>query len=93
MARSDGLLEAWRSAGMRNITLDRLTISMDFACFADFWTPMQGKDGPFAQYFSTLAAEGKTALETRVQREYLHGGPDGPRSYTSAAWAVKGTVP
>jgi SAM-dependent methyltransferase len=93
MARSDGLLESWHGAGMRNVTLDRLAISMDFACFADFWTPMQGKDGPYAQYFSTLGAERKTALERGVQREYLHGAPDGPRSYTSPAWAVKGTVP
>ena len=93
MARRDGLFEAWKRAGLRNIGLERLTISMDFTSFADFFTPFEGKDGPYAQYFASLGPEHKAELKSKVQEVYLDGRTDGPRSYPSAAWAIKGTVP
>lgn len=92
MARSDGLIGAWRDAGLTNVALDRLTISMDYSSFADFWTPIEGRDGPYAQYFGALGAEHKTKLRSMVEAVYLDGDPDGPRSYAATAWAVKGTV-
>jgi len=30
---------------------------MDFASFADFWTPIEGKEGPVAEYVGTLGAD------------------------------------
>jgi SAM-dependent methyltransferase len=93
MARSEGLLNGWRNAGLEDVVLDRLTIAMDFASFADFWAPFEGRDGPYAQYFSTLDAQNQAKLRSMVEAVYRNGQPDGPRSYPAAAWAVKGTVP
>jgi ubiquinone/menaquinone biosynthesis C-methylase UbiE len=93
MARADGLVDAWRDAGLQDVVLDALTISMDFASFLDFWTPFEGQDGPYAQYFGTLQAAQKEKLRKMVEAVYLNGDPDGPRSYPAKAWAVKGAVP
>jgi SAM-dependent methyltransferase len=93
MSRAEGLVKAWRDAGMVEVVQDSLTIRMDFASFADFWTPFEGQDGPYAEYLGTLSAEGKARFRGMVEAAYVDGEPDGPRSYAATAWAVKGKVP
>ena len=44
----------WHDAGLTDIVQDMLTIRMDFASFADFWAPLEGKEGPVAEYVGTL---------------------------------------
>jgi len=66
---------------------------MDFQSFADFWAPCEGKDGPEAEYVSTLHADDRARLREAVKQAYLDGEPDGARSYAATAWVVKGTVP
>jgi hypothetical protein len=66
---------------------------MDFACFADFWAPLDGKDGPLADYVSSLSADVRLRVRHAVELAYLDGEADGPRSYAATAWVVKGTVP
>jgi SAM-dependent methyltransferase len=88
-----GLANAWRAAGLTNVAQDMITIRMDFASFADFWKPVEGRDGPFAEYASTLAPEAKVRLREALQKAYLDGAADGERSYAATAWVVKGTVP
>jgi len=88
-----GLPQAWHAAGLRDVVQDTLTMRMEFKSFADFWTPYEGKDGPIAEYIGTLAAPAKAKLREAIERAYLDGERDGPRSYTATAWAVKGTVP
>ena len=58
-----------------------------------YWAPNEGKDGPIAEYVSTLEDEMRTTLREKVRRAYLDGGEDGPRSYAATAWVVKGTAP
>ena len=70
-----------------------LTIRMDFASFADFWAPAEGKDGPVAEYVGTLDVEAKTKLRNMVELAYLDGEADGSRSYAATAWVVKGKAP
>ncbi len=88
-----GLAQAWHAAGLVNVAQDMLTIRMDFSSFADFWKPVEGRDGPFAEYASTLASDAKARLREALQRAYLDGAADGERSYAATAWVVKGTVP
>jgi ubiquinone/menaquinone biosynthesis C-methylase UbiE len=57
MSRPGDLARAWRNAGLTDVVQDMLTIRMDFASFADFWAPAEGKDGPVAEYVSTLDTE------------------------------------
>jgi SAM-dependent methyltransferase len=91
--RWGGMAKAWRDAGLLDVEQDSLMIRMKFASFADFWTSLDGKDGPYAEYLVTLSAKEKAKLRDAVEAAYLDGDPDGPRSYAATAWAVKGKVP
>jgi SAM-dependent methyltransferase len=93
MTRPGDLARAWREAGFHDVIDDMITIRMDFASFEDFWTPMEGKDGPFAEYVSTLSIEGRSKLRGAVRLAYIDGDIDGARSYAATAWVVKGRVP
>lgn len=93
MTRPGELAEAWRAGGLIGVRDTMLTIRMDFASFDDYWAPYEGKDGPGAQYMTTLNTVQKERLRDVVRAAYLDGERDGPRSYAATAWAVKGTVP
>ena len=93
MQRPGELARAWHEAGLQDVVQDMLTIRMDFASFADFWAPVEGKDGPVAAYVRTLDPEARTNLRGMVELAYLNGGVDGARSYAATAWVVKGKVP
>jgi SAM-dependent methyltransferase len=93
MSRKDGLARAWHDAGLADIEVDSLTIRMDYGSFLDFWSSVDGEDGPVAEYIGTLGAETKRTLRRLIEAAYLDGEPDGPRSYAATAWAVKGRVP
>jgi SAM-dependent methyltransferase len=93
MTRPGDLTRAWRDAGFDDVVDGAITIRMDFAGFEDFWSPFEGKDGPYAEYVGSLSAEEKAKLRDAVRLAYIDGEPDGPRSYASTAWVVKGRVP
>jgi hypothetical protein len=93
MTRPGELEAAWIKAGFQNVTATQLSIRMEYASFADYWSPYLGRDGPGAEYVSTLNEDETARLERAVCEAYLDGEPDGPRSYAALAWAVKGTVP
>lgn len=93
MTRPGDLARAWHEAGLTDVVHGMLTTRMDFASFADFWAPAEGKDGPVADYVGTLGAEARERLRDRVKLAYLDGEGDGPRSYAATAWVVKGKVP
>jgi ubiquinone/menaquinone biosynthesis C-methylase UbiE len=93
MSRPGELARAWRDAGLVDVVQDMVTIRMDYASFADFWAPAEGKDGPIAQYVGALAHDARVKLRDAVKLAYLDGEDDGPRSYAATAWVVKGKVP
>jgi SAM-dependent methyltransferase len=93
MTRPGQLESAWRQAGLSDVVATELATRMDFASFDDYWTPYTGKDGPIAEYVSTLDSEAVIRLRDAVRSAYLDGEADGVRSYVAVAWAVKGVVP
>ena len=93
MSLPGDLKRVWREAGLTDVVQDMVTIRMDFASFSDFWTPMEGREGPVAEYVGSLGLVAKARLREAVQRAYLDGERNGPRSYAATAWVVKGTVP
>lgn len=93
LTRPGELGRAWRAAGFVNVAESTLSIRMEFESFADYWGPYSGKDGPNAEYVATLNDVDRTVLRDALQRAYLDGEQDGPRSYAAVAWAVKGVVP
>jgi SAM-dependent methyltransferase len=93
LTRPGDLERTWRNAGLVDIVQDTVSIRMDFASFADFWAPLDGKDGPLADYVGSLSADMRLRVRDAVELAYLDGEADGPRSYAATAWVVKGTVP
>jgi hypothetical protein len=93
MSRPGDLGRVWHGAGLSDVVQDMRTIRMDFSSFADFWTPMEGKEGPVAEYVGTLSTDAKARLRDVVRLAYLDGEGDGPRSYAATAWVVKGRIP
>ncbi len=93
LSRPGELAEAWQEAGLHDVTQAMATIRMDFSCFADNWAPNEGREGPIADYVGTLSSEMKARVRGAVERAFLDGEPDGPRSYPATAWMVRGTVP
>ncbi len=93
MSRPGDLERAWHNAGLIDVVQDMITIRMAFASFSDFWAPIDGRDGPLADYVSGLSGEMKAKVRDAVELAYLDGEADGPRSYAATAWVVKGNVP
>ena len=93
MSRPGDLARSWQDGGLTDVVQDMRTIRMDFACFADFWAPAEGKEGPVADYVGGLGLEAKARLREMVRLAYLDGEGDGPRSYAATAWVVRGTAP
>jgi SAM-dependent methyltransferase len=93
LAQSAGLLDLWQAAGLGDIELGSLTIRMDYGNFDDYWDPLLTGQGPVGVYVQGLDPELRARLKERVHIAYLSGAPDGPRSMTATAWAVRGRVP
>lgn len=92
LTRPGELGAAWRDAGLTQVSEGVLHIRMEFACFADYWAPYLGNEGPVAEYVRGLDPAQREAVETAVRAAYLDGEADGPRSFAALAWAVKGVV-
>jgi ubiquinone/menaquinone biosynthesis C-methylase UbiE len=80
-------------AGFADVTETTLAIRMEFANFDDYWIPMLTGQGTNAPFMDSLSAATRQRIDAAVRAGYLCGQPDGPRSFTSVAWAVRGTVP
>ncbi|HET9023706.1 MAG TPA: methyltransferase domain-containing protein [Burkholderiaceae bacterium] len=93
LTRPGELGAAWRAAGFTDVAETTLAIRMEFASFDDYWGPYSAKDGPQADYVATLNEADRARLREALQRAYLDGEADGPRSYAALAWAVKGKAP
>ena len=90
MTRPGELAGAWRDAGFNDVREGYLTIRMEFKDFADYWTPVTGKDGPLAAYVNSQAADTRERFKTALNAAYCGGEADGPRSFAASAWAVRG---
>ena len=93
MTRPGELAQAFRNAGLQEVTETLLGIRMEFTSFEDYWAPYTGKEGPQAEYVATLGDADRARLQEAVRRAYLDGEADGPRSYAALAWAVKAVAP
>lgn len=87
------MTRGFAAAGLENITEAILTIRMDFASFDDYWIPLINGQGTLAVFLSTLPRDVPERVQAAVRQAYLADQADGPRSFASTAWAVKGTVP
>jgi SAM-dependent methyltransferase len=93
LALPDGLPKLFREAGLAEVQSGSVTIRMNYADFDDYWQPMLGGQGPVGIYVSSLSDDMRQRIEHAVRIAYLSGAPDGERSLTATAWAVRGLVP
>jgi ubiquinone/menaquinone biosynthesis C-methylase UbiE len=93
LSRPGELERAWRRAGFMDVVQESRTVRMEFASFADFWSPIEGNEGPVAEYFRSLEPDIKVRLQEMVRLAYLDGEADGARSYAATAWVVRGVAP
>lgn len=91
--RPGELAGIFSTIGLTGITEAMLSIRMDFANFDDYWIPMITGQGTHAAYLETLPKATRQRIVDAVKSAYLCGQVDGPRSFASVAWAVRGTVP
>jgi SAM-dependent methyltransferase len=93
LALPDGLVGLWQRIGLEQVERGALTIRMDYADFADYWEPLLGGQGPVGTYVDRLTPAMRARVQDAVRLAYLSGAPDGPRSLTATAWAVRGMAP
>jgi SAM-dependent methyltransferase len=90
ITRRGGIAGEFKTAGLHDVAETALTITMNFAEFADFWAPFEGRESGFAIYVAGLDAAQKDKFRDALRLAYLDGSPDGPRSYFASAWAARG---
>ncbi|HVV94404.1 MAG TPA: class I SAM-dependent methyltransferase [Hyphomicrobiales bacterium] len=93
LAQPDGLRGLWTTGGLATVATASLTIRMDYESFDDYWQPLRGGQGPVGSYVAALAGVRQACARELVRAAYLSGRPDGPRSLTATAWAVRGLAP
>jgi len=90
MTEQGQIQNAFIRAGFQDVVETTLTIRMDFERFEDYWHPQVFGQGDTAQWFTNLPADVRHRLESAVREAYLCNRPDGPRSFATVAWAVRG---
>jgi SAM-dependent methyltransferase len=93
LALPDGLPNLFNAAGITEVQRGSLTIRMNYANFDDYWQPLLGGQGPVGTYVTSLDEDLRRRIAEAVKRAYCSGAPDGERSLTATAWAVRGRVP
>ena len=93
LAPPEGLPNLFSEAGFTDVQTDSITIRMNYANFDDYWQPLLGGQGPVGTYVARLTGEVQCRIKEAVRRAYCCGAPDGERSLTATAWAVRATVP
>ena len=83
----------WAEAGLVEIDQRSLMIRMEFADFADYWTPFASGEGGLGAYVATLDDARRGRLEHHLRAAYLTGRPDGERSFVAVAISCRGLVP
>jgi len=90
---ADELASEWMRLGLRDVEQTTLMIRMEFESFDDYWKPWLGGQGTAGAYVTRLNEDKRSRLEHLLRLAYFGGRPDGRRSFTAAAWAVRGTKP
>ena len=88
---ADEFATEWTRLGLSDVEQTTLMIRMEYESFDDYWQPWLGGQGPAGAYVTSLGEDERRRLGHHLRLAYLGGRPDGRRSLTAAAWAVRGT--
>ena len=85
----DKLSDAFRQAGLANITTSNLDATTTFKNFEDYWDPFLGGQGPAGTYLVSLDASRQNAIKAIVRKQ-LPIEKDGSIILLARALAVRG---
>jgi SAM-dependent methyltransferase len=89
LCRPGPLGDAFRAAGFRNVAVEPIEVSADYADFDAFWTPFLGGVGAAPTYHATLDEPTQVRIRERL-RSTVPREPDGSIRLAARAWAVRG---
>jgi SAM-dependent methyltransferase len=75
--------------GLKDVTVQPLTIPTRFRDFSDFWEPLLGASGPAPAYVQTLDTESRRHLKESLEKRFPIKGSESV-DLTARAWAVRG---
>lgn len=93
MMRPGEMKRTFIDQGLADVEETELMIRMEYQDFDDYWSPIAAGEGPLGRYVAALGAAEREQTDRAVRDAYEAGQPDGPRSFASVAWAVRGNVP
>lgn len=89
----EAIVALWKSAGLKDVRVEPLTVEMQFSSFDDYWSPFLAGQGPAGVYAAAASAETREAITRILRTHFLGDGPDRPFAIQSRAWAIRGAVP
>jgi SAM-dependent methyltransferase len=93
LARPGRLGAALAEAGLPPEPEVELTIRVDYPDAATFWTAWSGHSGVLGPFLAALPERERMDARAAVEDAYRAGSPDGPRSFTATALAVRASKP
>ena len=92
MMQPGEIKQTFLDQGLVDVTETELMIRMNYKNFDDYWAPMAAGEGPLGKFVSTLDPAQRARTDSAMRDAYEAGRPDGPRSFSSVAWACRGVV-
>jgi len=86
-----GLEAAFEQAGFSRIGVEALEVATPFQDFDDYWSPFVGGPGPAPGYLSSLSAQRRQDLASRLAAT-LPRNKDGSIALMAKAWAARAEV-
>jgi SAM-dependent methyltransferase len=91
LGRPEELRELGDSAGLDEVSVEPLDVSVTYRDFNDFWDPFTAGVGPTGAYCVSLDPAAQDALREECRRRL--GNPESPFELPARAWALRGRRP
>lgn len=87
------LRRQWSSAGLEDIETARLGVTLSYASFVDFWSPLLSGSTAMTTLVATLPSDAREAVRRRLKETIVGGSRDRSFSLTAQAFAIRGRAP
>lgn len=87
-SRPDELEELWRTTGLNDVEVGKISAGAEYADLDDLWYPFAAGVGGLGGFVQSLAEEARTRMKLDVGSDL--GNPTGRFRLTAEAWYVRG---